>query len=244
MDRWRRCRCLDRHFAAGCICDQPPSARLILLVFYTCNAACLLAVGLLLPLRTWPYTGPLLLFQGLLTLINAPFNWASIGLTRALLRRGLELGGWWPYFLGVVNAVLATSIVAVLTLTMVIAVQAFDELVVHGGGSAILPLEPLFDGISKNPGKSEYWWIYALLLATMIPSVIGLMIGGASLISGMPGLPNLLLRFMPEGKAVPAARHHTDAADFFWRHPRRRRRGISRRRTGRLCDAQCRSEPT
>jgi hypothetical protein len=38
----------------------------------------------------------------------------------------------------------------------------------------------------------------------MIPSVIGLMIGGASLISGMPGLPNLLLRFMPKGKAVPA----------------------------------------
>ncbi|HUZ92198.1 MAG TPA: hypothetical protein VMU78_09900, partial [Methylocella sp.] len=72
------------------------------------------------------------------------------------------------------------------------------------GGSPILPLDALFDGISKNPGKPEYWWIYALLLATMIPSVIGLMIGGASLISGMPGLPSLLLRFMPEGEAVPA----------------------------------------
>jgi len=35
-------------------------------------------------------------------------------------------------------------------------------------------------------------------------SLISLMIGGASLISGMPGLPSLLLRFMPEGKAVPA----------------------------------------
>jgi hypothetical protein len=29
-------------------------------------------------------------------LLNAPFDWASLGLTRALLRRGLELGGWWP----------------------------------------------------------------------------------------------------------------------------------------------------
>ena len=167
-------------------------------------AACLSAVGLLLPLQTWPYTGPLLLFQGLLTLINAPFNWVSIGLTRALLWRGLELGGWWPYFLGVANAVLATAIVAALTLTMVIAVQAFDELVRHGGGSPILPLDPLFEGISKNPGAPEYWWIYALLLATMIPSLLSLMIGGASLISGMPGLPSLILRFMPEGKAVPA----------------------------------------
>jgi hypothetical protein len=34
-----------------------------------------------------------LMFLGLLTLINAPFDWASLGLTRALLRRGLELGG-------------------------------------------------------------------------------------------------------------------------------------------------------
>jgi hypothetical protein len=167
-------------------------------------AACFAAVGLLLPLRSWPYAGPLLLFQGLLTLINAPFNWASIGLTRALLRRGLELGGWWPYFLGVVNAILATAIVAALVLTMVIAVQAFDALVVHGGRAPILPLGPLFDGISKNPAAPEYWWIYALLLATMIPSLISLMIGGASLISGMPGLPSLLLQFMPEGKAVAA----------------------------------------
>ncbi|MGB7046229.1 MAG: hypothetical protein WBD65_15420, partial [Methylocella sp.] len=166
--------------------------------------ACLATVEILLPLGTWHYTGPLLLFQGLLTLINAPFNWASIGLTRALLRRGLELGGWWPYFLGIVNAVLATAIVALLALAMVVAVQAFDELVTRGGGAPILPIGPLFDGISKNPGAPEYWWVYALLLATMVPSLVSLMLGGASLIAGAPGLSPLLLRFMPEGKAVPA----------------------------------------
>jgi hypothetical protein len=166
-------------------------------------AACLAAVGLLLPLRTWPYIGPLLLFQGLLTLINAPFNWASIGLTRALLRRGLELGGWWPYFLGVVNAVLATAIVALLALTIVVAVQAFGELVTHGGGAPILPLGPLFDGISKNPAAPEYWWVYALLLATMIPSIINLAIGGMALLRGLPGFGRLLLQWLPEGKAVP-----------------------------------------
>jgi hypothetical protein len=37
----------------------------------------------------------------------------------------------------------------------------------------------------------------------MIPSLINLMIGGASFIRGVPGLPALLLRFMPAGKAVP-----------------------------------------
>ena len=36
----------------------------------------------------------------------------------------------------------------------------------------------------------------------MIPSLINLMIGGASFIRGVPGLPALLLPFMPAGKAV------------------------------------------
>ncbi len=43
--------------------------------------------------QKWDVAGPLLLFLDLLTLLNAPFDWASLGLTRALLRRGLELGG-------------------------------------------------------------------------------------------------------------------------------------------------------
>jgi hypothetical protein len=86
--------------------------------------ACFAAVGFLLPLKTWPHTGPLLLFQGLLTLINAPFNWAWIGMTRALLRRGLELGGVWPYFLAIADAILAALIVGLLALTMVITVPS------------------------------------------------------------------------------------------------------------------------
>jgi hypothetical protein len=56
--------------------------------------ACLAAAAFLSHLKAWDLVGPLLLFVGLLTLLNAPFDWASLGLTRALLRRGLELGGW------------------------------------------------------------------------------------------------------------------------------------------------------
>jgi hypothetical protein len=56
-----------------------------------------MAAEWLSPLAVWQMLGPLLLFLGLLTLLNAPFDWVSVGLTRALLRRGPELGGWWPY---------------------------------------------------------------------------------------------------------------------------------------------------
>jgi hypothetical protein len=142
------------------------------------------------------------LFFILFSLLNAPFDWASLGLTRALLRRGLELGGWWPYLLALVDAALAAVIIAALALTMLIGVQAFDALAVHGGGTPILPLEPLFEGIAANPSAPEYWWLYALLLSTMIPSLVNLMIGGASFVRGLPGLPPLLLRFIPDRGGV------------------------------------------
>jgi hypothetical protein len=129
----------------------------------------------------------------------------SLGLTRALLRRGLELGGWWPYLLALADAALATAIIALLALVMVIGVQAFDEVAVHGGGekAAVLPLDALFDGIAKNPAAPEYWWAYALLLSTMIPSLINLDIGGMALTRGIPWLAWLLLQWTPEGRDVP-----------------------------------------
>jgi hypothetical protein len=138
-------------------------------------------------------------------LLNAPFDWASLGLTRALLRRGLELGGWWPYLLALVDACLAGVIIALLALVMVTGVQTFDELAVHGRSekAALLPLPALFDGIAKNPAAPEYWWAYALLLSSMIPSIINLAIGGMALSRGIPGLGRLLLQWIPEGKAVP-----------------------------------------
>jgi hypothetical protein len=165
--------------------------------------ACLVAARLPSSLHYWEEAGPWLLFLGLLTLLNAPFDWASLGLTRALLRRGLELGGWWPYALALVDAGLAALIIAALALTMVVGVQAFDALAVHGGGKPVLPLDALFNGIAAHPSAPEYWWLYALLLSTMIPSLVNLVIGGTSLVRGLPGVPSQLLRKIPERGNVP-----------------------------------------
>jgi len=85
---------------------------------------------------------------------------------------------------------------------MVVGVQAFDDLAAHGGGAPPLPLEPLFEGMEKTPTAPEYWWVYALLISSMIPSFINLMIGGASLARGVPLPPKALLQFLPAGKAV------------------------------------------
>jgi hypothetical protein len=47
--------------------------------------ACYVAPIWLSSLQMWQILGPLLLFLGVLTLLNAPFDWVSLGLTRALL---------------------------------------------------------------------------------------------------------------------------------------------------------------
>jgi hypothetical protein len=164
---------------------------------------CFFAANSLSQSAIWDQVGPMLLFLGLITVLNAPFDWASLGLTRALLRRGLELGRWWPYALALVDAALAAVIISALAFTMVVGVQAFDALAVHGGGDRVLPLDALFKGIKANPSAPEYWWVYGLLLSTMIPSLVNLVIGGTSLVRGLPGVPSLLLQKIPERGNVP-----------------------------------------
>jgi hypothetical protein len=178
----------------------------LVLIYLSAVLTCFVEAGLLSRLDSWVVAGPFLLFTALLLLLNAPFDWASLGVTRALLRRGLERENvWWPYGYACFDALFATGFVALLALTMVIGVQAFDELAVHSGGekAAVLPLPALFDGIAKNPGAPEYWWAYALLLSTMIPSLINLAIGGMAFTRGIPGVSRLLLNWTPEGRDVP-----------------------------------------
>jgi hypothetical protein len=155
-------------------------------------------------LPAWDLLGPLVLFFGLLSVLNAPFDWLSVGLTRALLRRGVELRGWWPFGLAGLDGALGLMILVLLAGAMVIGVQAFDLAATLGGAQPTLPLGPLFDGIANYPGDPVNWWVYALLLSTLIPSLINLLIGSVSLTRGVPGVSTLLLRFMPVGVAVPA----------------------------------------
>ncbi len=191
--------------------------------FIAMTLGCMLAALFLSSSPVLVASRPLLLFLGLLTLLNAPFDWASLGLTRALLRRGLELKGWWPFFLALADALCAAVTIALLALTMVIGIQTFNALDVRGGspvvvpindllpepvdftmfvvslhgGEPVLPLGPLFDGIAAHPEAPEYWWVYALLLSTMIPSLINLVIGGTALMRAIPGLSSALLHFLP-----------------------------------------------
>ena len=144
------------------------------------------------------------MFFGLMTLVNAPFDWLALGLTRALLRRGLASGGPGPYVFAFIDALVGIVLVALLAFAAVLAVQTFDDIAAHraGLGARILPLVPIFDGLRDRPAAPEFWWIWLMLFSTQIPSAINLCVAAAALLRGLPPVNGWLLRRMPEDKPM------------------------------------------
>jgi hypothetical protein len=165
------------------------------LFFPAATGTTFVSVFFLASLESWASAGPLLLVFGVLTLVNAPFDWFAIGLTRALLRRGLAPGGPDPFVIAVVDAIVAAPVIAILAFVTVFAVQTFDDVAVlrAGAHARSLPLGPLFEGLETRPGDPEFWWIWLMLFSTLIPSALNLCIAAASLIRGLPPLNTDLL---------------------------------------------------
>ena len=159
----------------------------------------------------WDKYGVLLLFLGLLTLVNAPFDWFAIGLTRWLLRKGLAKQGPWPVVYGALDAVAAAISVAALAFVCVVAVQLFGDLAVHhaktvlhaeNDNARIIHFAQLFDSLENHPTDYENWWIWLMLFSTAIPSVVNLLIACFSLLRGWPPLGRWMGRQFREGEAM------------------------------------------
>jgi hypothetical protein len=174
------------------------------LIFPALTAAAFVSVLFFASSESWASTGPPFLVLGLLTLVNAPFDWFAIGLTRALLRRGLSPGGRGPFFYAIVDAVVAAPLIALLAFVTVFAVQTFDDIAVlrAGAQARTLPLGPLFEGLETRPGDPEYWWVWLMLFSTLIPSALNLCIAAASLIRGLPFLNAWIVKRMQIASAM------------------------------------------
>ena len=157
------------------------------------------------PSKNWPARGVFILMFGPLTLINAPFDWFAIGLTRALLRRGLAPSGRGPYFYALVDALVAPPTIALLAVVTVVAVQTFGDIAVlraQSPDARILPLADLFQGLEERPGDPEFWWVWLTLFSTLIPSLVNIAVAAAAFLRGLPFLNDWILRRMPIGKAM------------------------------------------
>jgi len=155
---------------------------------------------------SWESASPILLFFGVLVIANAPLDWLTLGVTRGLLRRGIETGRWWPLIYGFLDLLIAFGFLLLLLIIMLFAIQGFNALAATQGASAFLVPKSVLTGMS-NPDtrfNPEYWWIYFTLFSTMLPSFINLIVGVLCILRGIPWLNDWFGRLLPQGSETKA----------------------------------------
>lgn len=100
-----------------------------------------------------------LLFFGLLACVNAPFDWASLGVTRAALRRALETPSYASFFFwSLLDSLLAVALLLALAFLSIIAVQILNVSVMMSGGSEPFALKATFAVLRDSPLDVSVWW--------------------------------------------------------------------------------------
>ena len=107
-----------------------------------------------------------MLTMGVLPLVNAVFDFASVGLTRYLLRLGLEQkrAAW----RAVLDGLGGIAIFFALGCTLI----AFVTFVVPADGVPLVELKQLFADMRRAPG--DYIWLMVTLFSTLIPTLLHL----------------------------------------------------------------------
>ena len=162
-----------------------------MLSWLSASVLTLMAAASISHMNMWGKAGPMLLFLVWLPLINAPFDWFSVGLTRLLVQRGLERGGWWPIIYCLLDAAVAVLIVGALAICIVLANVVFN-MWTHDQPVVVTP-QVLSDLQTWGLGWRN-WWLFALLFSALIPSTFNLVVSGFALVLGIPGVSGPLLR--------------------------------------------------
>ena len=138
-------------------------------------------------------TATLLLFIGLLPILNGLFDFLSYGVTRALLEAGYRLRGAWPVVLGVLDLCFALIVFTLLGATLVCAVAVVNAL----AGGPVFDLGPVFADLRApvpegvpwwSTVRGDYGWLYFMLFSTLIPTVLHAAFAAFSLYRWVPGV--------------------------------------------------------
>ena len=145
-------------------------------------------------------TSPILLvFFGALPLINALFDWVSLGVTRMALRFGLVPSWWRPWIASLIDLALAIASLFGLMAVTIIYLKILNEASVLGGGAPVLDLDGLYKTITE-PGDKPYgvWWIYITIFTTFIPSLVNMLLAALSFIRVITPIQFLIAKSLPE----------------------------------------------
>ena len=120
----------------------------------------------------------MILFIGVLPLLNALIDFASFGATRFFLRRGLQGNAlvW-----AAADIAVALALLSILGGTFI----AFIHHVRPQDGVALLDLAQLFETLSNPATRGQYWWLLVMLFSVVVPTGLHLALG---LFIGLTGI--------------------------------------------------------
>ena len=210
--RWRfrfafarcRCRSLSLAFAvAGAFAvavavawsyewlleHRPKMALIVRGVFWVLVFVAYVVVLCELGGKATDYGNAILLFLGVLPLLNVPLDWLSLGLTRGLLRVALWEAkarfivlirvGIWGLDIG-----LAFGLMFALVVVVIGGISLLNWSAIAGGGSPLIHLPHTLQAIEDNPTGSAHYWVYFLFFSTLVPTVFHL--GVALFLGSLP----------------------------------------------------------
>jgi hypothetical protein len=128
------------------------------------------------------YSMTLLLFLAVLSILNAFWDWLSLGASRWLLGE-IVLGrhkGVSPLLWGLFDLLLAVAFLLAIVLSIVAALALANRLSVAGGHPAPIDLATLFADLRSEPTASRHWWLYFMFLSTLVPTLIHFVAAGGA----------------------------------------------------------------
>jgi len=160
--------CLFLIGLTGRSANQRLSRTLLLIMLFGITLSCTVFLGGLVSAQGNEGRIYIILILGLLPLMNSLADFASVGLTRFLMRRGLDGVPWWHSFLDIAGGI-------AIFFTLGFAIMTWLHFVRLPDGSALVDLRGLFEGLRTHPW--DYGWLAFMLFTTLIPTVLHLMIG-------------------------------------------------------------------
>lgn len=151
---------------------------------------------LLVPPLIFPYIGtehamsamgPEVLLFGLLPIVNAPIDWLSLGITRRFLGAlshadDAELawlhvpliGPLLEAFLIGLNVLIAICLATIIAVATAGFTALYNQMHVWSRGHDVYDVPAMIDRLLSDPGSSDWWWLYAMMGWTLIPTLVHL----------------------------------------------------------------------
>jgi len=131
--------------------------------------AVVVAILILTPLAAGYFTPearilhPYFIFLAVFPLINAGFDFLSLGLTRFFLQRSVQ--GGWAVFWSVLDVILAAILFALLVMALIGALHGLNLL----SGGRVFDFEVFFADVAE--GSPTVIWAYVMIFSTLLPTL-------------------------------------------------------------------------